>query len=331
MKVLRNILKFVAGVAIFSMGVGCSSRSNYGDDSFGEESVLSKREHSLDFKTRPGDLWVVGDSLILISNQGGSDSLYVVLRGEDWSVKSVFGKRGDEEGEFENHRILKIPNNIAIYDSKRGVVSVVDEGDKMRYFDFNLPEGDITYDLFCNDSTFIYENYRGNGAGALIKLRGNNREQIHDFADVVKLTNDPFGYRGAIGVNPQDGRIVYAYQFLRRFDIYKPNGTTLSVNYDNTAPLPVLYNNELDRVNSKIYYSAVSVTADRIYLYYIGMSPNEVQASGNITYVEEFDWDANPIKRYQLGGYYSFVAYQNGKFVCVSPSFNSQYVTYEIE
>ncbi len=331
MIVLRRSAYLMVLIFTLVVWVGCDSTKSYDDDAFGDVVVLSREDRHLDFRCRPGDLWIVGDSLIVMSNQGRKDSLYVVIRGDDWSVKSVFGTRGEEKDDFRNHRILKNQECVAIYDSERGVVARVDCECQFKNSDFRLPNGDSAYNIFYFDSSFIYENYSETGVGELVKITGGEREVIHNFADIVKVTHDQYGYRGAMGVNGVSGRIVYAYQYLRRFDIYEADGKIVSINLDRNAASPEIYKGQLDRLNSTIHYSAASVTDDRIYLYYIGKSPKGLAEFGNVTYVEEFDWDGNPIKRYELNAFYSFVAYQGGRFVCVSPNSIAQFATYEIE
>ncbi len=334
MKVLSSFVAVTLFLVILS---GCENQvvvRDFDDDSFMESEVLSRQERGLDFKFTPGDLWAVDDSLILLRNQGRKDSMYVVVRASDWNVKSVFGEIGEGEDQFIYPQILKSSDDVMIRDILGSKVTTVDPiSGKMTHVDLKLPIDDRAYDIFYEDGAYIYENFNRPSVGTIIKLKGDERVVLLDFLELHREIGDEnhYGYRGSMGVNPKDGRVVYAYEYIRRFDIVSGDGELLSTNIDPNSKYPVVYNGKLNRQQSTIYYKGVSVSEDRIYLYYIGESPLGFMEQGMVTYIEEFDWEGTPIKRYRLDDYFSYIAYLDGSFICISPKFNSKYVIYNIK
>ncbi len=327
MKILGRILTVVVSVLAT---VGCSVEKEFGDDSFEESVVLSREVRNIESTFTPDDMWVVRDSLIVVSNKGNLDSMFMVIDGSDWSLKHVFASRSKG---FVKPFIVRNSDVVMIYDQINNRIATLSSRGELSDKRRGLTESDIPSDISCYKSTFIYQDSPFNAAGTIVKLENHQRSVIRDFTPQLRRCRTPYGYFGTMGLRPDGERFVYAYQYSRRFDICMADGKVLSVNQDTNSPfIATKEGGGVDRINSNIYYDGVSVSMDRIYLYYIGQSETELKGANNVaTFVEEFDWDGNPLKRYQLEGVYDAVSYVRGAFVGISEDRSSQFDIYDIE
>ncbi|MFI3302672.1 MAG: hypothetical protein SNH35_06440 [Rikenellaceae bacterium] len=332
---MKSMFRFVCSVVLMSgvvlSFVGCDTKQEFNSDSFAESVVLSGVVRDLGVEWSPESMWVVQDSMVVISNKGSrQDSMYMVVNGSDWSVRYIFGSR---ETGFAKPDIVKNSDVVMTYDNIHNRFTKISTRGEISHMRTGVNEEDIPSEITCINGAYYYRSTPFNSADVIVKIEKHNRTQIHDFMPQLQATRTPYGYYGSMVVSPRGDKFLYAYKYLHRFDIFNSNGKLLSENSNSSAPFVKLKDNGgVDRLNSNIYYSSASATEDAIYLYYIGVSEGESkQSSDAVTYVEVFDWSGTPIKRYQLNGVYSSVMYINGSFVAISPEGDSRFVTYSIE
>ncbi len=330
MKVVSRLICFFALGCVALTFVGCSTERNFDSDSFDDNVVLLGEVRNLGVYWSPENMCVVKDTMLLINNKGCQDSMYMVVNSSDWSVRYIFGNR---KSGFAKPEIVNNRDDVMIYDHIHNRFTTVTSRGELSHKTYGVTDSDIPSAISCVDGTYFYKSTPFNSADVIVKIEDKNRTQIHDFMPLLQTSRTPYSYFGSMVVSPSGDKFLYAYKYQHRFDIFDSNGSVVSENINLSAPSMVMKGEGgVDRLNSNIYYASASATADRIYLYYIGHSENESKADGDlVTYVEEFDWSGNPIKRYQLDRVYSSVSYVDELFVAISPEGDFRFVTYAIE
>jgi hypothetical protein len=127
-------------------------------------------------------------------------------------------------------------------------------------------------------------------------------------------------YIGDFGASRNNKRLVYAYKYFKRlifFDI--ENKTAKVVSFD--VPVKTGKGNAVSMMSPSniTYYWGMSVTDKYVYVLYSGRSPLEVtkelrESSGYI-YVEQFDWNGNPISKYKLDNWGYFCVNEKGNTI----------------
>jgi len=152
----------------------------------------------------------------------------------------------------------------------------------------NVPYEDMPHYIFFIDSCFFYESFSKEFGGALVKMENGERKKFYSFPDLAKKISDPYGYCGFMGINPENGKIVYAYKHIKRFDLFDKNGDLISINISPETNYPIVDGSKLNSKRSVLEYFGTSTTADRIYLYYIGEAGGEINER-TPSYIEEYD------------------------------------------
>jgi len=131
---------------------------------------------------------------------------------------------------------------------------------------------------------------------------GETPVEIYNFdPDQFKDLRESFhSFRGRLAINEREEKLVYAYQFLRRFDIINFDGELIKT--VEISPSTPLLPEKFDPENAVFSYMAIRASTDSFFLLYIGHSNKEAQEKNYqlTTYIEEFDWDGYPLRRYQL-------------------------------
>ncbi len=319
MKTLHQIL-YTTLLAL--LAVGCQSNNGFSDSDFGDVISLSGESHNLDTSLSIKDIWAVNDSLIIAHTDGGRDSIFVIINPREWSVISAL------KDLKRDAKLIKSRKEIMIYDPIPGRVATYSSQGELQGKIWNLPSEDIAQNLLHDGVSYVYENYDQSLSKRLVYLNRDNRTEITDFAEVLKTTRNSAIYQGFAGINSNAQRVVYAYKYLRRVEIYTNSGERVSVRIDPSAPMPNIINKDMQISSSTLHYNGLFATPERIYLHYIGAPQSSLPPR---TFVEEWDWDGNPIKRYELDGYHRYFTYVNGYFVGEANGKESALVTYKIE
>lgn len=296
---------------------------------FQDTVVLKGCEPVINELTYIDELIVCNDYAVIKNNR--EDSVFMVYRLPDFNIVNAFGNKGRGAGEYLVPKIVKKQDScLWVYDFGVNKLMQVDihtgERNDCR---MSLPAKDWPQEvLFMQDTCFVYENFKQE-AGEIVKY-DSERTVLYDFADLKKRIRDPQGFRGFIGMNATTGDIVYAYQYIRRFDILDINGNIKSINLYPDTEYPLIETDKLDYQNSVTYYFDVTTTEDRIYLYYAGKPGSEIGKNYKFdTYIEEYDWEGNPVKKYAIDQFVKSVRFYKGKFVCVSLSSEVPFLFYQ--
>lgn len=253
------------------------------------------------------DDFFVKDSFVVVHNNR-EDSLFIIYKLPNFNCIRAFGKQGKGPDEFIMPKIVDNSsleqfmiadfalNKLSIYYLHNNQIENIRFNSSANKY---LPQSII----YTSDSNFIFDSNQQ--MVRLHKMRIDGASTIlNDFKELQNRYIHSNAYWGFLGVNDSLKRIVYAYQYLRRFDIMDFNGKILEKIKILPDTEPILNNNRLDANNSMNYFFGVRTTTKSFFLYYIGHTGEELANDLNVTtYIEEYDWDGNPLKRYKINQY----------------------------
>lgn len=145
--------------------------------------------------------------------------------------------------------------------------------------------------------------------------------QLYDLG-FSKTYRNWVAYIGDFGVNPQRNRMVYAYKYFKR---------VVFIDYENQRTRIVQFNQDgikdpdIQNILSPetvTHYWGLSAQPDYVYLLYSGRTPIQVSQENRkdtgYIFVEQFDWNGNPIRRFRL---------DHWGYFCVNPEETHIYMT----
>lgn len=146
----------------------------------------------------------------------------------------------------------------------------------------------------------------------------------------------PFNYIGSFAVNTKKNRMVYGYKYFKMLKFMDLEGETVrTINFErDTFDEKSIYKvNGLDQ--NTTHYWKIAAGNEYVYLLYSGRTPSErvkeIRKGINFIYVEQYDWNGNPIKKYKLDewGYFT-VDEKNKKVILTSFNFDEPFLEYQL-
>ena len=252
----------------------------------------------------------VQDSFLVVNNSR-KDSLFMVFDLSTFKCLHSWGRRGhgpNEHGLF-THTVKLSDDSFQIADFSRYRI------DTYALPKFNLVSENkivnerkeralrhIPQKLLTDGHYYYYDNFIKHELFLSKWQNGETPEEIYDFGKYKKTYKSSSFYWGCLGLNKEHNRIVYAYKYLRRFDLLDLDGNYIKTVKINPYPTIHERGKNLDREKSTMCYMAVRASKDSFYIYYLGYTVDELEDKGRkiATYIEEFDWNGNPVNRYKL-------------------------------
>lgn len=142
---------------------------------------------------------------------------------------------------------------------------------------------------------------------------------------------------GAMNVNPLRNRIVYAYKYAKIIKFMDMECKTIrTLNFQQSG-----FKEEtlhiVDGLDSNVtYYMQVLPTRDYVYITYSGRTPYKVAADSAkknyYMYVEQYDWNGNPIKKYRLDAFAVFTTIdaKTNKLILTVYDYDDPFVVYQL-
>lgn len=162
-----------------------------------------------------------------------------------------------------------------------------------------------------------------------------------DVREVYNLALNPknkswMAYVGDFVANTVKGRMAYAYKYFKILKFMDMEGRTVKTlnfereEYDETTAYRV------DGMDANVtHYWGGCATDDYAYFLYSGRTPADVWKEGkagiNYIYVEQYDWNGNPVRRYKLDqwGYFT-VDGKNNKLYLLSTQHDDPFFVYDL-
>lgn len=295
------------------------------EGSFGEIVELNGISIPVDeiFKIQEAKM-LIQDSLLIIRSRYLDDQIMVyTLPG--FEFLHSFGRAGRGPEEFQFPQLIQSRSKDAfcyIYELTHNQLYTVDREFKITEVDFELPQSsDFRFSNKkmenINDSTFVFVESTSKGKDIFsLNTDGNSlhAEQIYHLSFKENIRSWA-AYTGDFGINPSKNRMVYAYKYFRRLEFIDTESLeSKTVIFDEPARIDLDLSDVLGPHNIT-YYWGLSAQNDHVYILYSGRTPlevyNENRNSSGYIYVEQYDWNGNPVRKFKLDRWGYFCVDEN--------------------
>jgi len=265
------------------------------------------------FKIKESQM-VVKDSLLVVKNLTAGNNLMGFSLPEFKMIKS-FAKRGRGPGEFQFPKLVRSGNKnnlCCLFDLANNNIYSVNFNFIINKLPFKMGEKSgkkmFSQKQVCSltDTDFLYVDSK-KGGKAIYRYTYSpdsaKTEMIYDLS-FSKAHKSWASYIGDFGVNKNKNRMVFAYKYFKRlvFVDFK----TGKIKVLNFQVEKAKKGNAISVMSPKniTHYWGMSAEEDFVYVLYSGRAPVDVVKDGRkknyYIYVEQFDWNGTPIRKYKL-------------------------------
>jgi len=281
------------------------------DDAFGQTINLTGIPLDTKEIIKPEQLLVKGK--YLVTNNQRNDSVFMIFELPDMRCIAAFGIKGRGPGEFVSPRIVETAEDsilFYIYEMTTEKVYKVSLNHLFPEYYITLPKqsrawGDKQVVFFDNNTAYYSAS---TAKGKMIYLfNKDSLPQEKEFKDIMipGVKGSWTTYIGDFGTNKNFGRIAYAFKYFKRLKI---------IDLQTMNERDIIFDSrELDEGHDDIatleptnitHFWGMSPNDDYFWMLYSGRTPvNVVRDNRNkntYIFVEKYDWNGNPVKRYKL-------------------------------
>lgn len=280
------------------------------NDVFGPTIDLKGTSHSIAnfFEVKELEM-LATDSLLIVKNKNG-DNIFMIYSLPDFHFLQSFGRIGKGPNEFQFPHLIKSNNPKAICyieEWRKSKLLVLEHSLKLKQLPFYMPYLNIDRQICSlNDSNYFVVSTEA-GQKSISELRFLQDTMMCNFyynLSFSKSLNNWTSYLGDFALNHDKKRMVYAYKYFKRIvfvDIESKKSRVIQ--FDDQNAESDIINNPLGPENTTFYWG-ISSNKNYVYFLYSGRTPIEVseelKSGPGYIYVEQFDWNGNPIKKYRL-------------------------------
>lgn len=317
------------------------------------ESIIElKGEHIANdtFIFKPGEphMIICGNKLITsnLSRQQGDGQVLIFNYPEMVHLKSL-APRGNGADEFAYPSIIPTPDTTLyayIFESTREQLYKLDKQGNITP-DFHFPTSkqggywsskqDIV-NLGPEDFIYADDSKTGKSIFRVYKEKDSVITKELLSLQLNPKRKSPFTYIGDFGVNPKKKRMVYAYKYfkiLKFIDMETNEVRTLNFQQGDFNDGSLKMADGLDQ--NVTHYWGMCAQDNYVYCLYSGRTPMEVMRDSgkgkHYIYVEQFDWNGNPVKKYKLDhwGYFS-VDEKNKRIIMMSTNDDDPFFFFQL-
>ncbi|MDR2036872.1 MAG: TolB-like 6-bladed beta-propeller domain-containing protein [Bacteroidales bacterium] len=297
------------------------------------------------FKIGETEMLVKGNYLIA-KNRYYNGDLLMLFSLPDLKLIKTFGRSGKGPGELMYPHLVKTddPDLLCyVFESTSQQLYSVDYSGKMQLMDmqFTDKKGGWFSDkqiVHVGGNTFLYVESSSNGKSIFHTEINKDSTQVKE---IYSLSLNPkqkswTAYMGDFAVNTEKDRMVYAYKYFKIVKFMDMNADSVrTINFerntfDDTSPYRV------DGMDGNItHYWGICSQPDYVYILYSGRTPYDVskewQKHQYYIFVEQYDWDGNPIQKMKLDrwGYFT-VDEERQQIILASLSDDDPFLVYSI-
>lgn len=262
---------------------------------------------------------------------------------------SFAGKLGNGPDEFQSTSLVPTPDSLLLsylYDNNRNrLYRITKKGDivfckypfekQIRQKRQFVPEREMA-NVAKNDFLFVTNSKTGKSIYRIFMQNDTAKQkEIFNLALNAKRKS-PFAYIGAFAINAEKNRMVYGYKYfkmLKFMDLEAKKVRTINFEQSTFKENTIYKVNGLDQ--NITHYWKVSAQPNYVYFLYSGRTPAQVYRDGrkgvHYIYIEQFDWNGNPIKKYRLDRWgYIAVDEANGKIYLASTNDDDPFYEYQL-
>ena len=296
------------------------------DDVFGDIIELTGNSQPVDqlFKVQETQL-LAKENMLIIKNRN-EDNYFMAFSLPEFNHIKSFGRRGKGPGEFAGPSIIQTsqPEHLFSVYSINGRIYHINRSFELIDSYISLDTKRKLYDpnKICAASADEFY-YIGVAPVAKEIYKYSARDSIPE-TSIKQLSVKGFkgwaSYTGYLGANFDKDRLVFAYKYFKKIVFTDLSGNVeRTINFDTNAKTEKQSNVSILGPSSVTYYWGMSAQEDYVYLLYSGRTPLVVteelhEGSGHI-YVEQFDWNGNPIRKFRLDRWGYFCVDDKEEFI----------------
>jgi hypothetical protein len=284
--------------------------SHMTDAAFGETINLTGKPVNIKENIKPEQLFVKEN--YLITNNQRKDSVFMIFEIPSMKCVAAFGERGNGPNEFGYPRIVETAEDsilFYIYDINEKVYKVSIKNLYPEYY-ITLSKKSRSFDekqiVFINNKTAYYSAT----ASKSEMIYYFNKDSIPQDKSIIDLAIH--GIKGSwatligdFGINTNCGRIAYAYKYFKRLRIIDINSLKArNIIFEATNIEKGLNDIATLEPTNITHYWGMSANNEYFWMLYSGRTPvdvyNDNRNKRKYIFVEKFDWNGNPVRRYKL-------------------------------
>lgn len=307
-------------IGVFLIGhvlISCTKKPEYTyitDDDF-KENIQLHRKGNIDVFGHIDEFCVV-DSLIAVELSQDT-AVFGIYNLNTSSFVRSWGNKGRAENEYLIPRVIKYNDSCFIIWDKTYA--------KMEFYDlnnldhFNKKETKEINDMplsicYTGDEIFVYDRKYSNEISLFRWHLGDTPVLIATLDEYADRYENSKAYSGFLEANLKGDRVIYAFQYMDGFDLFDMNGNKIKQIRRKDSENPPY---EISHRDAVTYCFGIRKGEYGFFLYRVGFTGEELlKERDRVTYIEEYDWDGNPIRRYELPMFVSnFDRIPDGRFV----------------
>ena len=284
---------------------------NVSDDDFGETINLVGEPLNIKENIKPEQLLVKGN--YLITNNQRKDSIFMIFELPEMKCIASFGIKGIGPDEFGYPQIVQTAEDsilFYIFDMMNEKVYKVPVRHLSPEYYFSFPSKNRNYDdkqIVFSDSKLAYivsTVPKGKMILSWMKDSLPQEKTVKDLS-IPGVKGSWTTLIGDFGINFDLDRMAYAYKYFKRLKI---------IDMKSMKERQIIFKaKELEKGLNDIatleptnvtHFWGMSPNKNFFYMLYSGRTPVDVmrdnQNKNKYIFVEKFDWNGNPVKRYKL-------------------------------
>lgn len=252
------------------------------------------------------------------------------------------GSVGNGPTEFMYPSLVPAIDSTLCYIYNKRFISKITNDNELVYNVYKFTDKEKQFDekqmLQAATNKFLYAEKSSTGK-SIFSVDFVNDSAMHKEIKSLSLTprmKSWVPYIGDFVANPKKNRMVYAYKYFKIIKFMDMEAkTTRIVNFEKEE----FEENTLYKLNgmddNTTHYWGACAGKDYVYFLYSGRKPAEVwkenQKGIHYIFVEQYDWNGTPIKRYKLDQWGFFtVDEENGKLYLLSTNHDDPFFIYDL-
>ncbi len=322
------------------------------DDVFGDIIELKGKSRPINevFLIKGTELLLKGGYL-LQKNQPDYDSRFRALnvfRLPDLKLVASFGRRGQGPGEFLYPSLVSTddPDILCyMFENTLKMLYSLDRNLRLREVPIEQHHWQGTgmmetqmHVFNPQDIVYLTTYYEKSRGIHRLRLDGENMVdcQLIDLAFSARQGNYSY-MTGTLAASGRKQRVVYAYKYYKRILFMDLAGEERRTVYFR-VPEPaagVSAAERFDKNNEVVHYWKKAEGDDFVYFSYSGRTPihvfNENKIDKGYIYIEQFDWNGNPVRKFRLDHWGHFcIDEKNDKLYLISSTEDEPFVEYDL-
>jgi hypothetical protein len=293
-------------------------------DAFGEVIELRDEKIETNFVIDPRirGMLLKNDRLVL---QYEKNPPLVILALPALNFITNKGTRGNGPDEFIFPALVPATSQDVIcyvFEQTNRKIYTLDNRQELSYYAFDLPKSNdhimTSQVMNMGENDFIYVESVEKGISIMrATQKGNDSIECRQVCSLLLKPDleSPVPYKVYMAANAKKNRIVCAYMYYKIIKfIDLESGAIKTINFKQSE-----FDENTLRVADGLdlnvtHYWGICGGDMYVYLYYVGRTPEETaKMERPFAYVEQYDWDGNPIRKYKLNRTGRFVVNEQTK------------------